>query len=84
MWGPAVDSLQEDRRGQRTGHSFCPRGASKLRGSSNNTSEATRKQTEEKSKYSVEWTCSFEEHTGASRPSGVRGASEDAQDSEAK
>lgn len=33
---------------ERAGNSFCPRGTSKLRGSSNNTSEAMRKQNRRK------------------------------------
>lgn len=80
---PAVGSLQEDRRGR--GQVTVP--APEVLPSSGEAQTTHLRQpgnqAEEKSKYWVEWV-SFEEHAAASRPSGVRGASEDGQDSEAK
>lgn len=57
-------------------------GASKLRGSSNNTSEAIRKQNR-RTKYSIEW-FTFEEMQELQGQVEPMGVSEDRQDSEAK
>lgn len=75
---PAMGSLQ--REGDAEDRPLF--GASKLRGSSNNTSEAIRKQNR-RTKYSIEW-FTFEEMQELQGQVEPMGVSEDRQDSEAK